>query len=286
MLSDNRQYKELEVTLGTYVPHMCDNYPQDNPYERLYRPVYDREFVVDESYPFVNDTPAERWLHFWAYPVILYFIQGLRMRLGWGMQTKGRKWLRRYKKQLAGGAITIANHCHRHDAEAVLISVGADRHTKIPMFAPNFATKDQFLLRAVGGIPIPPAEAGMAAMKQFNQAFDEFHRRGYWFHVFPEAVKWLWYKPLRPFQKGAFTMAYKYGMPLVPCVINFRPRKGIYRLFGKQDEPCLTVQICEPILPDTSKPRKEEVARLATLSHEAMCKAAGIVKNPWPVMEE
>ncbi|MBP5260418.1 MAG: 1-acyl-sn-glycerol-3-phosphate acyltransferase [Paludibacteraceae bacterium] len=285
MQTDNLQYQQMELEPGTFIPQLGGPYPQDDPFTRLYHPVYDRDFVVDEHYPFVNDSWRERWMHFWAYPVLLYLIQGLRLRLGWGMKTEGRKWLRKYRKQLKGGAITIANHCHRNDAEAVLVSVGANRHTKIPMFAPNFATKDQFMLRAVGGVPIPPVEAGMAAMKQFNLAFDEFHRRGWWFHVFPEAVKWNWYKPLRPFQKGAFTMAYKYNMPLVPCVIIYRKREWYYRLFGKKEEPCLTVRILEPILPDTTQPRKEEVNRLATQAHEAMERAAGILRNPWPPME-
>ena len=90
------------------------------------------------------------------------------------------------------------------------------------------------------------------------------------------------YKPLRPFQKGAFTMSYKYGKPLLPCVITFRERKGIFRLFGPKELPLLTVTIGEPIIPDTTQPRKTEVERLRQVAHEQMTHMAGITHNPWP----
>ena len=150
------------------------------------------------------------------------------------------------------------------------------------MFAPNFRTKDGYFMGIAGGIPIPEAEAGMSAMKKFNEAFDEFHRRGWWFHIFPEACRWDMYKPLRPFQKGAFTMSYKYNKPLLPCVITYRERKGIFRLFGPKELPLLTVTIGEPIYPDTTQARKTEVERLRDVAHAQMQQMAGITHNPWP----
>jgi 1-acyl-sn-glycerol-3-phosphate acyltransferase len=153
---------------------------------------------------------------------------------------------------------------------------------RIPMFAPNFRTKDQFFLRIVGGIPIPAPEAGLSAMKAFNAAFDEFDRRGYWIHIFPEAKRWDWYKPLRPFQKGAFTMAYKYNKPIIPFAITYRERTGIYRLLGPQNEPLTQVIIGAPIYPDTTQPRAAETERLLNLTHETICRLAGIVHNSWP----
>ena len=149
------------------------------------------------------------------------------------------------------------------------------------MFAPNFGTKDEWYMRSVGGIPIPPHEEGMTAMKRFNEAFDEFHRRGYWFHIFPETKRWDFYKPVRPFQKGAFTMAYKYNMPIIPCAITYRPRTGIYRLFAPKDIPLLQVEIGEPIIPDTTQPRRAEVDRLCTLSRNRIIQMAGITHNTW-----
>ena len=77
-------------------------------------------------------------------------------------------------------------------------------------------------------------------------------------------------------------MSYKYNKPLLPCVITYRERTGIYRLFGKKDMPLLTITIGEPILPDTTQPRKIEVERLREVAHTLMTKMAGITHNPWP----
>ena len=264
------------------------DYPENDPVKRLFHAVQDREFVVDENYPFVDDrTSWKLEQKIWGYPFVLHFVVGfLNLRCKYGLRFEGREWLKKYEKELAGGAITLGNHCSPVDCPAIILAVKGKYTTKIPMFTPNFRTKNQYLMRLVGGVPIPEPEAGLSAMKKFNQAFDTFHERGYWFHIFPEAAQWQYYKPLRPFQKGAFTMSYKYNMPLVPCVVTYRKRRGLYLLTGRKEEPLFTVKIGEPIFPDTSKPRKEEVDRLRNLAYERMLDLAGIVHNTWPVVPE
>lgn len=274
--------KDFEVKSGVYVPDMGLTYDEHNPYVRMYKPVYDRVCKVDEHYPFVDDSFRSRFNRWWAYPVILYGAVGGLLKIRSGVRFHGRDILKKYKKELAGGYISIANHMHPHDCEAVLIALGANRHTKIPMFQKNFETKNQPFLKLVGGVPIPPVEEGLSAMKQFNSAFDEFNRRGYNFHIFPEMSKWPWYTPLRPFQKGAFTMSYKYGMPILPCVITYRERTGIYKLFGPANEPLIDVTIGEPLFPDKTKPRKEEVDNLLNAAHAEMVSLMQITQNPWP----
>ncbi|MBO4577476.1 MAG: 1-acyl-sn-glycerol-3-phosphate acyltransferase [Paludibacteraceae bacterium] len=276
------KYEQLKVAEGVYVPQMGINYPEDNPYEQLVQPKFTSVFTVDENYPFVDDSFRARMNTFILVPIIVRFLLRLKLRVQMGLRYRGRSILRKYKKELSNGAITIANHCFRLDCPCVLLTAKVPMSVKIPMFAPNFGTKDGFFMKTVGGVPIPEAEAGMTALKKFNEAFDEFHRRGYWMHIFPEAKRWDFYKPLRPFQKGAFTMAYKYDMPLLPCVITFRERTGIFRLFGPKELPLLQCEIGEPIFPDKSQPRATEVNRLLETAHKQMCEMAGIVNNPWP----
>ena len=278
----NKRYEDLKVTPGTYVPPVTTDYPEDNPYEGMYKPVYDRDFpVVDATYPYVDDTWQNKLRIWYGYHVMLRLL-GLILRIKYGLRFVGLENVRKYRKQLEGGAITISNHCYRHDCASVLYGLRAKENTRIPMFAPNFRTKDQFYLCIVGGIPIPAPEEGLSAMKAFNAAFDEFHRRGYWFHIFPEAKRWDWYKPLRPFQKGAFTMSYKYNMPILPCAIVYRPRTGIYKWFGPKDEPLTCVVYGEPIFPDTTAPRAAETERLLNVTHQTICQLAGIEHNTWP----
>ena len=287
-LKDNKRYKDLVVKPGVYVPDAGIDYPEDNPTTRLFKAEKDREFVVDENYPFVDDRRSWRLEQkYWGWPFVLYFAVGfLNLQCKYGLRIEGRHWLKEYKDALKGGAISLGNHCAPTDCPAIIIALRGKSTVKIPMFTPNFRTKNQYLMRLVGGVPIPEPEAGLSAMKKFNEAFDTFHERGYWFHIFPEAAQWQYYKPLRPFQKGAFTMAYKYGMPLVPCVVTYRKRTGLYRLTGKSCEPLFTVKIGEPIIPDTKAPRREEVERLRNLAYERMLELAGIEHNTWPVVPE
>ena len=282
----NLQYQQLRVKEGEYIPQPALDYPQDNPFARTLFPKFDRELAIDEQYPYIDDSLAYKWKTRWAYAFILKTCLNIMLHIKMGLRIRGREVLKKHKEGLKNGAITIANHVFRLDCPCILLAVKAKHTTRIPMFAPNFRTKDSFFLNIVGGVPIPEPEAGMSAMKKFNEAFDEFHRRGWWFHIFPEACRWDMYKPLRPFQKGAFTMSYKYDMPLLPCVITYRERKGIFRLFGPKELPLLTVTIGEPIYPDTTQPRKTEVDRLRDVAHVQMQQMAGITSNPWPAAWE
>lgn len=282
----NPQYEQLKVRNGEYVPQPAMDYPQDNPFARTLFPKYIKELAIDDKYPYLDDSLKYSIKTKFAYFFILRICLNILLHIKMGLRIRGREILKKHKDGLKNGAITIANHVFRLDCPCVLLAVNAKHTTRIPMFAPNFRTKDSFFLNIVGGVPIPEPETGLSAMKKFNEAFDEFHRRGWWFHIFPEACRWDMYKPLRPFQKGAFTMSYKYNMPLLPCVITYRERKGIFRLFGPKDLPLLTVTIGEPIYPDTEQPRKTEVDRLRNVAHQQMQLMAGIVANPWPAAWE
>ena len=148
------------------MPPVKTDFPEDDPYVGLYQPVYDRDFPpVDASYPYVDDSPQNRWKIRLGYLFVLRplgWILRLKYGLRWRIEGE-QKWhrsscpVRRWLKQfdLSHGAITVANHCYRHDCASVLTTFHASHNTRIPMFAPNFRTKDQFFLQIVGGIPIP-----------------------------------------------------------------------------------------------------------------------------------
>lgn len=289
----NKRYQDLQLTPGTYVPPVRTDYPEDDPYVGLYKPVYDRDFpAVDADYPYFDLSLPNRLRVWYGYHVVRPIL-GLVLRLRYGLRWRTedetrwhrcswpiRRWLRQF--DISRGVITVANHCYRHDCASVFTALRPSSHTRIPMFAPNFRTRDQRYLRIIGGIPIPDAKEGLSAMKAFNAAFDAYDQLGYWFHIFPEAKRWDWYKPLRPFQKGAFTMAYKYRKPILPCAVSYRPRTGLWRLFGPKEEPMTQVIIGRPIYPDTSRPRGEETERLLNETHAAVCRLAGITHNTWP----
>lgn len=280
-------YKEFKIKEDAYLPRTPEQFPMDDPFQRLVKVETVQQtgkklLVFDETYPYVDHSWSYKWERFKAFFVLFFAVASIN-RFKYGLKIEGKKNLKGYKKLLKDGAVAICNHVYTYDAAAVYRALRHFKKFWIPMYAQHFNGPKGWYMRYMGGIPVPET---MGGMRKFNEAFDEYHRRKDWIFVFPEEVRWDFYQPIRPFRKGAFTMAYKYGIPLIPCVFTYRPRTGIYKLFGKQDEPLVTLHIGTPILPDTTLPRKDEVDRLRIESHNMMEEMAGISLNPWPAIAE
>lgn len=237
-------------------------------------------FQFDDTYPYLDDSFSYKFNRC-VNAFVLRWLDNIYHRVCLGLRIEGRDILKKYKKELAGGGVSICNHVFREDAVMVCRALGKYRTMHIPVFAKHLNNSRLYywMIRYLGGIPI--AET-MSGMKAFNTALDTYHARKEWIHVFPEEVRWDFYPYIRPFRKGPFTMAYKYDCPLVPLVITFRKRTGLYRLTGPKDMPLFTIKILEPVFPDRSKTRESEVLRMMKVAHDRMVEGAGIKNNPWP----
>ena len=279
------EFGEFKVKEGVYIPDTGIVYPTDDPYRRLVHvEVEDSsqgKYQFDENYPYLDKSLIYKLSDIAGF-FIKWVLVALHNRCHFGFQVEGRENLRKYKEQLRDGAMCVCNHVYLFDAFGVNAACQPFRQVRIPMYAKHFNGSGSWILRHAGGIPIPETREGI---HQFNEAFDEFARRKMWFIIFPEAVRWNYYVPIRPFRRGAFSMAYKYNRPVVPLVYSFRERKGLYRLFGKKSDPCMTLHIGEPIWFDKSANRKEELDRVCREVHHDMERMAGIEVNPWPEME-
>ena len=174
----NKQYQELTVQQGEYIPQPAMDYPQENPFERTLFPKKIKDIVFDEHYPYLNDSCTYKMGLLFGYYFVAHLLLRLKLRIQMGLRIRGREVLKQYKKELSHGAITIANHVYRLDYPCVLIATKRTHNTRVPMFAPNFRTKDGFFMNLAGGVPIPDSTTNMSALKKFNEAFEEFHRRG------------------------------------------------------------------------------------------------------------
>ncbi len=270
-------YRNFKVKDGVYVPDPTADFPGDNPHTRM-TPIRGKtkDIQFDETYPYLDPS-----LKFKIWHILIYLTTWLVVfpvnRIRYGIKIEGRDKIRKNRKLFANGLMTVCNHVHRWDMICVLQAMRY-RKAWIPMYAQAFNGKDGFLMKHIGGIAIPQNYSGL---RKFDQAFDELHARKQWFHIFPESCSWYEYAPLRPFKTGAFNMAYKYNLPVLPMMISFRPRTGWRKIFSNSG-PLLTIHVGDPIVPDLNTPRKEEVARLRDLAHSAMLDMAGIVSNPWP----
>lgn len=270
-------YRNFKVREDVYVPEPAAEFSRDNPFTRM-APIRGKlkDIKFDGSYTYLDKSLKFRIWHFLIYLTLWIAAFPLNWIL-YGLRIEGREKIRRNRELFANGVMTVCNHVHRWDMICVLQAMRY-RKAWIPMYAQPFRGKDGFLMKNIGGIAIPEERSGLRA---FDQALDELHAGKQWIHIFPESCSWEFYAPLRPFRIGAFNMAYKYSLPIIPMIISFRPRTGWRKLFSK-GKPLLTIHVGDPIVPNHNTSRKEEAARLRDHAHKAMLGMAGIVSNPWP----
>ncbi|MCR4872032.1 MAG: 1-acyl-sn-glycerol-3-phosphate acyltransferase [Bacteroidales bacterium] len=270
-------YRNFKVKEEVYVPEPPEEFSGDDPFVKM-APIRGelKDIKFDETYPYLDKSLTFRIWHFLIY-LVTWLVAFPANWIRFGIKIEGREKIRRNRELFANGMMTVCNHVHRWDMICVLQAMRY-RRAWIPMYAQPFRGKDGFLMKAIGGVAIPEELSGLRA---FDKAMDELHANKQWIHLFPESCSWRFYAPLRPFKTGAFNMAYRHGLPVVPLVISFRPRTGWRKLFGK-GEPLLTIHMGDPIVPDLTVPRKAEVARIRDLAHQTMLDMAGIVSNPWP----
>lgn len=261
---------------GTFVPVTNIEYPE-NPNDFLLDPKIVKQVDIENNYPFLDNSFKHKLLNFLIYTGIFIIVFPIH-KIKYGLKIKGRKNITKNKKLFKNGAMTVCNHVYKWDFLAVVQAVRY-RRLWYPARPENVMTSDRNLVRGTGGIPIPSTLSGL---RGFNQAFDTLHEKKKWIHLFPEACRWDFYQPIRPFKLGAFKMAYKYGIPVIPMVISYREPKGIFKLINKKG-PLITLTVGEPIIPKkVDGMTKNEICNdMRKKAHETMVEMAGISQNKW-----
>ena len=190
-----------------------------------------------------------------------------------GLKIYGKENLRKHKKLLSNGAITICNHVFMWDYLCVLKAI-RPRLQYHAGWKINFEGPNGPLIRWVGGIPIPTGN--LRAMVKWQKAIEEVLNRKQWLHFFPEGSMWFYYPDIRPLKKAIFKFAVKFNKPVIPMSISFRPRKGLWKLIGKK--PLADLHIGEPLIPDMSLPMEEAIDKLHKEAYHVMQVMNGI--NP------
>lgn len=259
---------------GTYVPDLGILYPQE-PNQHMLEFTKLRDINFDAGYPYVDKSFKARLQSFLIYLGIFTLVFFLHP-FCFGLKIKGKKNLKGYKKAFRNGAMTISNHVYRWDFLAIVQAL--HRRLWVPAKKENICGKDGFLIRSVGGIPIP---FGASAMKAFNTALEELHKKKQWFHFFPESSSWPYYEPIRPFFKGAFSIAYNFDLPIIPMAFSYRKPKGLLKLFLK-DKPAITLNIGCPLFFDKSLAPRMSQRKMLEVCHAKIVDLAGIQQNMWP----
>lgn len=230
-----------------------------------------RDIVVDEHFDFV---PQNRMFKIKRALVaaLLHTVVFPLTHLTHGLRIYGREHLKEHKAELQNGAITVSNHVFMWDYLCVLKAI-RPHIAHFPAWKPNFESGFQPFMRLLGGMPIPEGDA--RAMRTFKKALDEVVESGEWLHVFPEGSLWYFYPDIRPLKPAAFMYAAKYGKPLIPISMSFRPRTGFRKLFGKG--PFVDLHIAAPLYADASLPTREAALELRARAYRIMQEMNGIL---------
>ncbi len=183
-------------------------------------------------------------------------------KVNYKLKVVGRENLKGLK-----GAVLTCNHVDKFDCLAV--KYGARGHKTYVVAAP-FNNMKGFLgemMRAGDMLPMNTTVHGTA---MFNKVVERvIVKEKNFLLIYPEASMWWHYKKPRPYKDGAFYIAEKYNVPIVPQFLT-------YRESGKLDEEGLpilyyTLHIMPPIYPRPEYSKKENIAYLRESAYEA-CK--------------
>lgn len=255
-----------------YYRHNLDYEYPDRSDEHMITVKHLRDTHFDENYNYYDKSfwnKIKRGVLFIALNLVGFLVCTIRH----GLKIYGRREFKKNKKLFKDGAITIANHVLMWDYLCVLKAIRPHLQF-LPGWKTNFEGPNGPLIRWVGGIPVPTGN--IRAMAKFQKAIGQVLEDNKWLHFFPEGSMWFYYPDIRPLKKAVFKYAVRYDKPIIPITLSFRPRKGIYKFFGKT--PLVDLHIGSPLFADKNLPFKEAIDKLHSEAYHIMQVMNGI--NP------
>ena len=224
-----------------------------------------RKVKFDGNYSF---RPRNIFFRMWAafFRALAVGVFNPFMVLKYKMKTYGGEYL----KELKGKAFVMTcNHVHVFDDLSVGTNLCAwrkiyfttlDRNIKRPMIG--------FFLRSLGGIPIPVNS--VSGMRKFNEDISYLLEKGKPVLYNPEGSLWPYYREIRPFKRGAFSMAVKNDVPVVPLVVTFKRKKKRNGKFKYK----IFYTICKPMHYDKTLDEKSASEKLMKEVYDITVKTA------------
>lgn len=174
---------------------------------------------------------------------------------------------------LAGvqGAVITCNHFHPMDS-FIMQRVFDDSGHKKRMYRviregnyTSFPGFYGFLMRNCNTLPL---SSNLQTMKKFMKAVEQVLTEGNCLLIYPEQSMWWNYRKPKPLKPGAFDMAVKNHVPVVPCFITMQDSDKL----GADGFPVqeYTPHLGEPIWPDETLSRRDAREKLKEQT-EAFC---------------
>jgi 1-acyl-sn-glycerol-3-phosphate acyltransferase len=170
------------------------------------------------------------------------------------------------------GAVITCNHFHPMDSfimQRIFDDSGHKKRLYRVIREGNYTGFPGFFGFMMRNCNTLPLSANLQTMKKFLQAVRTVLQNGNCILIYPEQSMWWNYRKPKPMKSGAFDMAVKNNVPVIPCFITMKD-------LDKPDRDGLPVKeytphLGEPLYPDTtlSKPEAKEKLRQ---QNEAFCR--------------
>ena len=200
-----------------------------------------RKIQFDASY---NFRPRNIFFRIWAgvFRALAIAVFNPFIRAKYGLKCFEKQNIKKLKGK---PYIITVNHVHMFDD----LSIGTNLYAWRKIY---FTTLDQnirrpmigFFLRSLGGIPIPVES--IDGMKKFNDDISYLLKKGKIVLYNPEGALWPYYREIRPFKRGAFSLAVKNDVPVLPLVMTFKRKKKRNGKFKYK----IFYTACEPVYAD------------------------------------
>lgn len=218
-----------------------------------------KDASADGSYPYRKDHPRlRRWITKTAGGIFLPLF-----RLAYGYRVTGLEHL----ADSGSAVITVCNHVHYFDCVMMGLAL-YPREMRFLSLKSNLQTPVRGpLLALLGAWPLPD---GLDGWRNLRGAAEELLGRGGVLHIYPEGSRQTDCRELRPFQKGAFTLAAEFEAALQPCVLRHYPR---VRRDGHRTRDGRELAFLEPLRTDDTLSRGKRAAALERAAENSMRQA-------------
>ena len=115
-----------------------------------------------------------------------------------------------------------------------------------------------------------PLSSNPETMKKFWEGMDTLLKRGEKILIYPEQAMWWNYKKPRPMKSGAFRMAKKYNVPIIPVFITMKDTE--YKDEAGFNVQELYVHYLKPISPDEDLSANDDINRMMRKNYDAWVK--------------
>ena len=163
-------------------------------------------------------------------------------------------------------AIVTCNHVYIYDC---LVAKYGLRGHRLKITAAEFNNRKGFLGEMMRAGGMMPFSSKYENMKRFNYAMKYYLERKNYILFYPEEAMWHMYDKPRPYKKGAFHYAVKFGVPVIPMFITFRNSGKINQ--DVMEEKYFTLHIMKPIFAKEELDAKQNIEYMRQKNYQMCC---------------